>query len=180
MTKADYITEDGYNFYIQADYSVADTPDGVDSDMSWPTIKDFQDDMETEGIEITSNHNHTSYWTDCELCKHRPAYEMEHSGFFLPEGVVFPEGFEDYSWHNDEYPRWQYKTDDMDVYHAGITILYQRGAEDWDAIKAEGIYIFETTTAEGGFNESNGHDITIVQTNDWNKIIAAFEAWKNK
>ena len=59
VKKADYITEDGYSFYIQADFSVADTPDGVDSDMSWPTIKDFQDDMKTEGIEITSNHDHT-------------------------------------------------------------------------------------------------------------------------
>tara|TARA_R100001594_G_scaffold131168_1_gene170646 strand:+ start:1745 stop:2248 length:504 start_codon:yes stop_codon:yes gene_type:complete len=121
---------------------------------------------------------HAEYWTHCPLCKDRNPYEMEHPDFKMPEDINFPEGFEDYSWHNDEYPHWQFETDEMDVYHAGITILYPRyESENWESIQETGIYIFETTTAPGGFNESDGHDTSIIQTNDWNEIIKAFESW---
>ena len=72
------------------------------------------------------DHDHSGHWTRCPLCKDRPPYEMEHADFTMPEEVTIPEGFVDYSWHNDEYPRWAYKPTDMDVYHAQITIMYER------------------------------------------------------
>tara|TARA_Y100000310_G_scaffold331087_1_gene404029 strand:- start:70 stop:429 length:360 start_codon:yes stop_codon:yes gene_type:complete len=52
IDEANFITEDGYSFWVQSDGTVNDTPDGINFDMSWNSVDEFLQDMDLENIYV--------------------------------------------------------------------------------------------------------------------------------
>ena len=111
-------------------------------------------------------------------------YKQAHPNFQMPEGVQIPDGFEDISYQNDEYPSWTLKRDWKNGHKLQFWIAYDHGYDNgtWEDLEEMGIYQLSTTHDDRGIDVLM-HDRDLVSWTAYKtfpELLKAIDDWKEK